>query len=218
MNEDLKSIIQSIGSKSVDLKSYVIHHFSLIVVPRHFPRSNNKSSESQKIPASTLLYGLSALSAIGAVATSAKVLCLGLAVASGYAGYKLSKNSHNESEEKNGSSVDLSEVKNNVTTKVIDIIKHVSNTWDSFMELNQKKVHKLIEDSSLTSSEKDVMMSKVLVHDVIDVRISDFSTSIMSVNTLESLNSVVEDFKNKILTEIDEVSQKQIEIYQSVKL
>ncbi|MBD5367721.1 MAG: hypothetical protein HDR83_00445 [Bacteroides sp.] len=217
MNEDIKTIIQSIGAKCVDLKSYVNHHFSLVVIPRQPSIDNNNSQKTQEQNWSKILGCVSGISLVTAVLSSAKLAFLSLAGAAGYGAYKLSSKS------KAGAAdittpVDINEVKNAVTNKIIEIVKHVSNSWDSAMELNQRKVHTLINDSDLSALDKDAMMSKVLVYEVIDIRISEFSSKVMTMASLDELKTVVEEFKMKLLTAIDEVAQKQIEKYQSIKI
>lgn len=217
MKGKINQINLSIEEKRDGLKEKVERYFTEITVPfsneRHLQRTRTKSVP----PISYILYGVAGVSAIGALCTGSKVLCLGLAAASAFGGFKLSKSSADiTSAVSHKSNLSMGTLKNDIISKVLDAVRKTTNEWECFMELKQKEMQNVISLSSLTDNQKDEMLSKIFIYEVIDINVSDFSAMInSSVSTFE-IKTQLDLYKTKLLSAINDVASKQISKYNSL--
>lgn len=213
MKERIEKINLAIEEKRERLKEKAKRHFSAIVLPSQLPVSRERTSADQTIPPiSYILYGIAGLAALGVFLSDSKILCAGLAAISAYGGYRFSN--PNKPSQSSSPSANLNTLKNEASSKVLEIIKTTTHEWEEFMERKQQEVQQII--STIPSSQKDEMMSKVVLYEVIDIRMSEFSSMIMGVSSISELKNKIEAYKLKLLKAIDEASAKQIEKYNSI--
>lgn len=218
MKEKIQQMTQAISEKGDRLKEKVERNFSNIMIPSYAPVSTGNSSIITKTPpVSYLLYGAAALFAVGALSSDSKILCTLLAATSAYGGYRLSQiNTPASNSQYSSQHVNVNSQKNEITTKVIDIVKKTTQEWEEFMELKQKEIKQVISLSDLPSSEKDEMISKVFLYEIIDINLLDFSDSLTNVISSSEINAKIEAYKIKMLNAIDGAITKQIAKYNSV--
>ena len=214
MKERIEKVNQAIEEKRERLKEKAKRHFSAIVLPSYLPVGHEVPSTSQSLPPiSYILYGIAGLAALGVFLSDSKILCASLTAISAYGGYRFS-NPNKAASVSLSSSANLNSLKNEVESKVLGIIKNTTHEWEEFMERKQQEVQQII--STVSSSQKDAMMSKVVLYEVIDIRVSEFSSMIMGVSSISELKNKIEAYKLKLLKAIDEASAKQIEKYNSI--
>lgn len=222
MKERINQINQSIEEKQNRLKEKVERYFASIVIPSGdtLHQRNSTSKNESTPPISYILYGVSALSAFSALVSDSKVLCLGMAAASAFGGYKLSKRAHSSKNKvsNNLTNVNIDSIKNEITSKVIDSIKKITQEWEEFMELKQREIQEAIANSALNDSEKDVQSSKVFIYEIIDISLLEVTSMInKSVDTTE-IKQVLSTYKEKVKSAIDIATHKQISKYNSLIL
>ena len=220
MKEIIETINRSITEKCNQLKNEVNMGFSSIVLPNVLPITPKaSSSKSTTPPISYILYGVAGLSAIGAFTASddgsigPKLLGLGFAALCAIGGYRFSKPTAKEEVVTGTPIINLDSFKNDVSSKVISIVKNVSGEWDDFMQANKNQLQQAINNSALDTTTKDEMMNKVFIHEVFDIRLVDFNKQINLVNTIADLKTTIESFKTKLLTAIDNTAREQIDKY-----
>lgn len=216
MKEKIEKVNQAIEEKRERLKEKVERGFATIVIPSHIPTSDNTSSQTQSVPPiSYILYGIAGLAAVGAFLSDSKILCAGMAAISAYGGYRLS-NSNKSASVSQSPSTNINTIKNEIASKVLEILKNTIREWEEFMENKQKEVQQIISLSTNSSVQKDAMMSKVVLYEVIDISMSEFSNMIIGISSINELKSETEAYKLKLLKAVDEASTKQIEKYNSI--
>ena len=221
MKEKIEQVNLSIDEKRMRLKEKAERYFAVITIPSNAAPKQNQPHSSKKgtPPISYLLYGIAGASAICAVTTGAKLLCLGLAAVSAFGGYRLStppKKSGNASAS-NCEHVNINAIKNEVTAKVLEAVKKVTNEWEGFMELKQKEVQAAIRSSSMDDSQKDAMLSKTFLYEVIDINISDFNSALNSASDAVAIKQHLNAYQTKLLAAIDAAANKQINNYNSLR-
>lgn len=218
MREKIDQINQSIEEKRIRLKEKVERYFDAITVPSDAVTHQNSSTKKGNLPpVSCILYGIAGLSAIGAIATHSKVLCLCLTAASAFGGYKLSKTDNTSTTTiSNNPNQNISSLKNEITSKVLDSVKKTTNEWESFMELKQKEIQAAIVASSLSDNQKDAMSSKIFVYEVIDISISEFSSKMNAVTSTMDMKHLLNSYKTKLLSAIDTAATTQVSKYNSL--
>lgn len=224
MKEIISQINQSIEEKRDRLKEKTERYFASITIPagNTLQRSGVANKSKGVPPLSYILYGVAGISAIVAIASDSKdlykALCLAITAASASGGYILSKQSRTAKD--NDSSylhnVNIESLKNEVTSKVLDSVKKITQEWERFMELKQQEIRSVIAKSSLTDSEKDLLSSKVFIYEVISIRISEFSSMVNMSATTTELTQKIATYKDKVIAAIDSAAVKQILKYNSL--
>ena len=218
MKENIEKINLLISEKRDRLKEKVGRSFDSIIIPTsNLPSSRSQSTRSSIPPVSYILYGIAGISAICAATIDSKLLCVGIAAASAFCGYKLSQNGHSNELQSNSLGTDsLSTIKTHVSSKVLEAVKKTSNEWEDFMELKQKEMQALIDTSSFDDNQKDSMSSKIFVYEIIDISIADFSNMINSTSNAADMKQILNTYKNKLLKAIDNAANKQIAKYSTL--
>ena len=216
MKEKINQINRSIEETRDRLKEKVERYFLAITVPNgQLPQQSVQGSKDAKTPPiSYMLYGVAGLSFILMIASessesseSSKLLYLAAAAACAYGGYKLSrKNKSNTSASSSSQVLDIDSLKNDVRTK----------EWEQFMEVNQKEVQSAISSSSLSEAEKDSLLSKVYVYEVIGISLSDFLFMLNAAKDLSAIKQSIASYKAMLLDAIDKAAEKQIGKYNSL--
>lgn len=218
MQKLIENINRTIASKCNQLKSVVNVDLSSIVLPNTLsPVPQAKTNQSSTPPISYILYGLAGLSTIGALSISGfRLIGLGIAAVCAYGGYKTSQHNTSMNVVTGTPIINLENLKNDVSSKVISVFKKVSGEWDDFIQQTKNNLLDAINQSTLDSSQKDEMMNKVFIHEVFDISLADFNDKMNSVNSIKELRSVMESFKSRLINAIDETARKQIEKYNSL--
>ncbi len=217
MKEKIKEITRQIQEKKDRLKEKAERCLDSIKTPSSTAiNTSAKTTKSKVPPISYILYGITGITTLCAISTDSKLLCTGIAVASAFGGYKLSQTGRSSNDNTINYSSSLPSIKTAVTSKVIDAVKKTSKEWEEFMEANQKEIQTLIETSSIDTSKKDEMMSKIFVYEVFDISVSEFSNMINSVNSSLEIKQKINAYKIKLLDAIDNAANKQISKYNSL--
>lgn len=219
MKEKINEINLKIEEKGKFLKAQAERDFAAIKIPEDLeliqPYTTKDSGSAP--PISYILYGVSGLSAIGVLMAESKLLYLCAAAASAYGGYRLSKRSHDTTSPTSSSSKsDLGSLKNEVTSKVLKIVKNIAAEWEVFMEQKQKEIQSVISVSTLSNSEKDFLTSKVFIYEIIDISVSEFSSMLNSISNSSNIKIQLDLYKSKFLSAIDSATMKQITKYNSI--
>ena len=219
MKSKVNIIVQAVEQKRLELKRNVETLFSTISVQQPTNIVSAKPNKGKKTPPiSYLLYGLAGISAIGIISGDSgisKLLCLGVSAASVYGGYRLSNSAPSNSVSAN-TICNIETVKNEIKSKIVGTIKRITTEWDDFMEIQQKELLSAIQDSDYSERDKDAMLSKVFVYEVIDISLSEVNRTISDVTDLESLKHQILHIKSRVITAIDESINQQVCKYQSV--
>lgn len=233
MKEKINQINRSIEETRDRLKEKVERYFLAITVPNgQLPQQSVQGSKDAKTPPiSYMLYGVAGLSFILMIASessessesskllyeSSKLLYLAAAAACAYGGYKFShKNKSNTSASTSSQVLNIDSLKNEVTAKIIESVKKTSKEWEQFMKMNQKEVQSAISSSSLSEAEKDSLLSKVYVYEVIDISLSDFLSMSSAAKDLSVIKQNIASYKAMLLDAIDKAAEKQIGKYNSL--
>ena len=226
MKEKINQINRSIEETRDRLKEKVERYFLAITVPNgQLPQQSVQGSKDAKTPPiSYMLYGVAGLSFILMIASessesseSSKFLYLAAAAACAYGGYKFShKNKSNTSASTSSQVLNIDSLKNEVTAKIIESVKKTSKEWEQFMKMNQKEVQSAISSSSLSEEEKDSLLSKVYVYEVIDISLSDFLSMSSAAKDLSVIKQNIASYKAMLLDAIDKAAEKQIGKYNSL--
>lgn len=232
MKEKINQINRSIEETRDRLKEKVERYFLAITVPNgQLPQQSVRRSKDAKTPPiSYMLYGVAGLSFILTIASIAseaseaseaskasKLLYLAAAAACAYGGYKLShKNKSNTSASSSSQVLDIDSLKNDVRTKVRESVTKTTKEWEQFMEMNQKEVQSAISSSSLNEAEKDSLLSKVYVYEVIGISLSDFLFMLNAAKDLSAIKQSIASYKVMLLDAIDKATEKQIGKYNSL--
>lgn len=229
MKEKINQINRSIEETRDRLKEKVERCFLAITVPNgQLPQQSVQGSKDAKTPPiSYMLYGVAGLSFILTIASIAseaseaskasKLLYLAAAAACAYGGYKLShKNKSNTSASSSSQVLDIDSLKNDVRTKVRESVTKTTKEWEQFMEMNQKEVQSAISSSSLNEAEKDSLLSKVYVYEVIGISLSDFLFMLNAAKDLSAIKQSIASYKVMLLDAIDKATEKQIGKYNSL--
>lgn len=212
MKEKINQINQSIDEKRNRLMEKAERYFASIIIPSNSTlQQRDVTANSGNVPPiAYILYGIAGLSAVGALATDSKVLCLGVAAASAFGGYKLSKRTTNNTVSTQSSNINVSSLKNEVASKVLDSVKKLTQEWDEFMELKQREVQSAISSSSFSDSEKDSMSSKVFIYEVIDISISEFSSMMNRSSNMSEIKNSLTVYKENVISAINHAANEQI--------
>ena len=206
----------AISEKRDRLKERAERLLSAIEIPT-VVASNNVHQTAKTPPISYILYGVAGLSAIGALASDSKIVFLCIAAASAYGGYKLSQNLTAESPSSfQTSDQSINNIKNEVSAKVVDVVKQITQEWDNFMTIKQREMQNAILNSSYSEAEKNNMTSKTFVFEVINISLLDFSNSISHIADTFALKSAVNVYKGKLLSAIDMAASRQMTKYSSI--
>ncbi len=226
MKEKINQINRSIEETRDRLKEKVERYFLTITVSNgQLPQQSVQGSKDAKTPPiSYMLYGVAGLSFILMIASessesseSSKLLYLAAAAACAYGGYKFShKNKSNASASTSSQVLNIDSLKNEVTAKIIESVKKTSKEWEQFMKMNQKEVQSAISSSSLSEEEKDSLLSKVYVYEVIDISLSDFLSMSSAAKDLSVIKQNIASYKAMLLDAIDKAAEKQIGKYNSL--
>lgn len=229
MKEKINQINRSIEETRDRLKEKVERYFLAITVPNgQLPQQSvQRSKDAKTPPISYMLYGVAGLSFILTIASEAseaseaskasKLLYLAAAAACAYGGYKLShKNKSNTSASSSSQVLDIDSLKNDVRTKVRESVTKTTKEWEQFMEMNQKEVQSAISSSSLNEAEKDSLLSKVYVYEVIGISLSDFLFMLNAAKDLSAIKQSIASYKAMLLDAIDKAAEKQIGKYNSL--
>ena len=226
MKEKINQINRSIEETRDRLKEKVERYFLAITVPNGQlqQQSVQGSKDAKTPPISYMLYGVAGLSFILMIASessesseSSKLLYLAAAAACAYGGYKLSrKNKSNTSASSSSQVLDIDSLKNDVRTKVRESVTKTTKEWEQFMEMNQKEVQSAISSSSLNEAEKDSLLSKVYVYEVIGISLSDFLFMLNAAKDLSAIKQSIASYKAMLLDAIDKATEKQIGKYNSL--
>ena len=226
MKEKINQINRSIEEKRDRLNEKVERYFLAITVPNgQLPQQSVQGSKDAKTPPiSYMLYGVAGLSFILMIASessesseSSKLLYLAAAAACAYGGYKLShKNKSNTSASSSSQVLDIDSLKNDVRTKVRESVTKTTKEWEQFMEMNQKEVQSAISSSTLSEAEKDSLLSKVYVYEVIGISLSDFLFMLNAAKDLSAIKQSIASYKAMLLDAIDKAAEKQIGKYNSL--
>lgn len=229
MKEKINQINRSIEETRDRLKEKVERYFLAITVPNgQLPQQSVQGSKDAKTPPiSYMLYGVAGLSFILMIASessessesfeSSKLLYLAAAAACAYGGYKLShKNKSNTSASSSSQVLDIDSLKNDVRTKVRESVTKTTKEWEQFMEMNQKEVQSAISSSSLNEAEKDSLLSKVYVYEVIGISLSDFLFMLNAAKDLSAIKQSIASYKAMLLDAIDKATERQIGKYNSL--
>ena len=219
MKEKINKINQSIEEKKDRLKEKASRYIDAIVINSdsalHHGQNTTKSSSVP--PISYLLYGISGLSAICALATDSKILSLCISAASAFGGYKFSNAKKDVATKTSANSnISVAELKNEITSKVLDAVKKTTNEWEDFMGSKQKEVQEIIASSLLDDNQKDAISSKIFLYEVIDISISEFSSMMSSAVNVSDIKTQLNLYKSKLLSAIDMAATKQIAKYNSL--
>lgn len=226
MKEKINQINRSIEETRDRLKEKVERYFLAITVPNgQLPQQSvQRSKDAKTPPISYMLYGVAGLSFILTIASIAseaskasKLLYLAAAAACAYGGYKLShKNKSNTSASTSSQVLDIDSLKNDVRTKVRESVTKTTKEWEQFMEMNQKEVQSAISSSSLNEAEKDSLLSKVYVYEVIGISLSDFLFMLNAAKDLSAIKQSIASYKAMLLDAIDKAAERQIGKYNSL--
>ena len=226
MKEKINQINRSIEETRDRLKEKVERYFLAITVPNgQLPQQSVQGSKDAKTPPiSYMLYGVAGLSVILMIASessesseSSKLLYLAAAAACAYGGYKLSrKNKSNTSASTSSQVIDIDSLKNDVRTKVRESVTKTTKEWEQFMEMNQKEVQSAISSSTLNEAEKDSLLSKVYVYEVIGISLSDFLFMLNAAKDLSAIKQSIASYKAMLLDAIDKAAERQIGKYNSL--
>lgn len=226
MKEKINQINRSIEETRDRLKEKVERYFLTITVPNgQLPQQSVQGRKDAKTPPiSYMLYSVAGLSFILMIASessesseSSKLLYLAAAAACAYGGYKFShKNKSNTSANTSSQVFDIDSLKNEVRTKVRESVTKTTKEWEQFMEMNQKEVQSAISSSSLNEAEKDSLLSKVYVYEVIGISLSDFLFMLNAAKDLSAIKQSVASYKVMLLDAIDKATEKQIGKYNSL--
>lgn len=231
MKEKINQINRSIEETRDRLKEKVERYFLAITVPNgQLPQQSVQGSKDAKTPPiSYMLYGVAGLSFILMIASESseasedskllysKLLYLAAAAACAYGGYKFShKNKSNTSASTSSQVLNIDSLKNEVTAKIIESVKKTSKEWEQFMKMNQKEVQSAISSSTLSEAEKDSLLSKVYVYEVIGISLSDFLFMLNAAKDLSAIKQSIASYKAMLLDAIDKAAEKQIGKYNSL--
>lgn len=219
MKNKVNTIVQAIEQKRLELKRNVETLFSTISVQQPTSIVSTKPNNGKKTPPiSYILYGLAGVSAVGLISGDSgisKLLCLGISAASAYGGYKFS-NPTPVNPVSGNSVYNIDTVKNEIKSKIIDSIKRITTEWEDFMEIQQKELQNTVQNSNYSDQEKDGMLSKIFVYEVIDISLSEVNRTISDATDSESLKQQIQLIKTRIINAIDLSLNQQINKYQSV--
>ena len=226
MKEKINQINRSIEETRDRLKEKVERYFLAITVPNgQLPQQSVQGRKDAKTPPiSYMLYGVAGLSVILMIVSessesseSSKLLYLAAAAACAYGGYKLShKNKSNTSASSSSQVLDIDSLKNEVRTKVRESVTKTTKEWEQFMEMNQKEVQSAISSSTLSEAEKDSLLSKVYVYEVIGISLSDFLFMLNAAKDLSAIKQSIASYKAMLLDAIDKAAERQIGKYNSL--
>lgn len=214
MDEKTQKIIMSIEEKRNRLKEKAERYFAAISVPSSSQIEISSNQGSKTPPISYIAYGGAALSLIGAFVSDTKWPLFLLTAVLAYAGYRLGKMKRSSSPQSSVPS--LSNIKTDVTSKVIDSVKKITAEWEEFITLQKKEIQNVIAISSLSADEKESATSKTYLYEVIDIRVLDLSNLINSATTNSELKTALETCKSKLLFAIDKAITQQLDIYKSL--
>lgn len=219
MKNKVNTIVQAIEQKRLDLKRNAETLFSTISVQQPRSTVSTKTNKGKKTPPiSYILYGLAGASAIGLLSGDSgisKILCLGVSAASAYGGYKLS-NPASINPVSYNTVCNIDTEKNDIKSKIVDSVKRITQEWEKFMEIQQKELQKAIQESNYSEQEKDDMLSKVFVYEVIDISLSEVNRLISDATDSESLKRQIQLIKTRVINAIDLSLNQQVCKYQSV--
>lgn len=214
MDEKTQKIITSIEEKRNRLKEKAERYFAAISVPPSSQTETSSNQGSKTPPISYIAYGGAVVSLIGAFVSDTKWPLFLLTAGLAYAGYRLS--GMNLSSSPQPSVPSLSNIKTDVTSKVIDAVKKTTAEWEEFITLQKKEIQNVIATSSLSADEKESATSKTYLYEVIDIRVLDLSNLINSATTTSELKNALEACKSKLLAAIDKAITQQLNIYNSL--
>lgn len=218
MKTFIENMNQSIAAKCNELKNEVNKGLSAIILPNALtPVPHTSSSQTGAPPITYILYGLAGLSAIGALSISGfRIVGLGIAAICAYGGYRLSSTNSKQKVVTGTPFIDIERLKSDVSSKVILLLRKVTDEWDDYMQHNKNNLQDAINQSTLDSNQKDEMMNKVFIHEVFDISMADFNSRMNVVSTVAELKSVLEAFRSKLVNAIETTGRKQIEKYNSL--
>ena len=218
MKTFIENMNQSIAAKCNELKNEVNKGLSAIILPNVFtPVPHTSSSQTGTPPITYILYGLAGLSAIGALSISGfRIVGLGIAAICAYGGYRSSSTNSKQKVVTGTPIIDIERLKSDVSSKVILLIRKVTDEWDDYMQHNKNNLQDAINQSTLDENLKDDMANRIFIHEVFDISMADFNARMNTARTVAEIKSVIETFRSKMLNAIESTGRKQIEKYQSL--
>lgn len=223
MNNKINQIILSIQSKSDSLKEKARREFDTIKIPQANSFQVSKNQNNKKTPPITyILYGVSALSVLGALtcdATASKIILWGIAATSAIGGFRLSVPTANGAKNNRGTTtIELNSLKSDVTSQIITIVKNIKNEWEQFMEEKQQVIRSIIQSASIDDSIKDSLLSKIFIYEVVDIKISTLSSLVNEANDLSTIQHNLDFCKNELINSIELACKRQSEKYNFIRL
>lgn len=215
MKTKIDNVNKAIANKRDALKKDTEKYFSEINVHQNTDVRPSGNRETKKPPISYILYGIAGISAIGAVVSDSKIICLGVAALSVFGGYRLSK-LRNTKKIKVPTNTNISTIKNDVAAKILETVRKVTQSWENFSESAQKDVQDAIMQSVLSNSMKEELSSKTFIYEVIDINISDFTALLNSADNIKEIEQGLFLYKQKLLSALDLAANKQIAKYKSI--
>lgn len=215
MKEFIAQMNLAISEKRDRLKERADRLLSSIEIPTII-ESNSVRKTVKTPPIVYILYGVAGLSVVGALASDSKILFWGLAAASAFGGYKVSQNISGSTSTSPNAKPNINDIKSEVSTKVVDVVKSTTQEWESFMTAKQKELQNAIFNSPFSEAEKNNMTSKTFVYEVINISLLDFSNSISAVSDAFALKSALNAYKDKLLNAIDVAASRQMTKFSSI--
>ena len=218
MKEKIILINRSIEEKRDRLKEKAERYFASIVIPSDAISSqHHKSVRSQNPPPiSYILYGVAGLSVIAAIVSGFIIPFLAISIVSALGGNRLYKLNQTKSTKSSFTNSNINSLKNEFSSKVLDSVKSVTEEWESFMELKQNEIQSIIISSILNENEREILLSKIYVYEVIDISIADFTLKVNSVVNVSDFKEQINSYKSKLLSAIDVAAFKQVSKYASL--
>ena len=221
MEQMVTEINNRIADKSKLLKSKVEMAFGSINLESQHQSVQSSASNRHGI-ASYLLYGVSAVSLVSFFATDDyKAASLVVCAGSLFGGYKLSRPSRKSSSHKT-SSTNILVLKNRLSSQIIEIVKSVTNEWESFMEGNQSEIRSWINSLDIPQEKKNSLLSKILTFEIVDISISDFTEKINNIQNAQNLflqfTQLKREYLRQLTNAIEMATRKQMRKYQELSI
>lgn len=217
MKERILNANSEIEAKGARLKQKVETYFAGMNFGTSANAGNHledKQAESSSAP--YILYGVAGVSLLGVIASSFKLVFLGISAACAYGGFKLSKKSSGTNASAFVSSSDINVVRNYITERVVETVKKITSDWQEFMELKQREIRLAIDNLEISDNEKDELYSKIYLYEIIDIAMSEFYTMTSSSTTSSQLREQTMLYKKNIITAIENAVNSQIQKYSAL--
>lgn len=214
MKEEIIHIQTEINAKGMDLK----HKAGQMINAIH-PVVSEKGQNVEVSPHGYLppiLWGISVLSLSASIIADKNNLLYALLCAStGIGAYYLGNQKKPPLHKKHN----LSE-NNNLATKLVKVIRYVSDEWENFIEQEKQKVQALIQKEQFVEKKKDDLYFYTYVTEPIDFKAADIYLQMNKIHNSSNYLDDFSEFKKKLIgdlcTSIDRAAKKQIEKYDNL--